>query len=73
MRRQIDACCASWRVGGTYMWDFPGGGSPVYPVNQAIKSLGGTPRSRPSPGFQARSGCESLCGKSSPAVCQIPS
>src|SRR5882724_4811654 len=34
------------RSGGwvaTYMWDFPGGGSPVYPLNQAIKSLGWDP------------------------------
>ena len=33
----------------TYMWDFPGGGSPVYPVNQAIKSLGGDSALPPNP------------------------
>src|SRR6516164_3437 len=27
----------------TYMWDFLGGGSPGYPISQAIKSLGRDP------------------------------
>src|ERR1700733_6886159 len=40
------------RPGGwaaTYMWDFPGGGSPVYPLNRAIKSLGWDPALPPNP------------------------
>ena len=33
----------------TYMWDFPGGGSPVYPVNRAMKSLGWDSALPPNP------------------------
>jgi ubiquinone/menaquinone biosynthesis C-methylase UbiE len=45
------------RSGGwvaTYMWDFLGGGSPVYPINQALKSLGKDPALPPNPMASSR-------------------
>lgn len=48
------------RSGGwvaTYMWDFLGGGSPTYPINQAIKSLGRDPALPPNPMI---SGCKAM-------------
>jgi SAM-dependent methyltransferase len=33
----------------TYMWDFAGGGSPVYPLNKAMKSLGWDAALPPNP------------------------
>jgi SAM-dependent methyltransferase len=38
----------------TYMWDFPGGGSPVNPLHQAIKSLGWDPSFPPNAGVSRR-------------------
>jgi ubiquinone/menaquinone biosynthesis C-methylase UbiE len=38
----------------TYMWDFPGGGSPVYPINRAIKSLGWDSALPPNPTVSRR-------------------
>jgi ubiquinone/menaquinone biosynthesis C-methylase UbiE len=40
------------RPGGlvaTYMWDIPGGGSPVHPLYLAIEAMGVMPGARPSP------------------------
>jgi len=44
----------------TYMWDFFGGGSPVYPINQAIKSLGRDPALPPNPGVSSRGAMQKL-------------
>jgi SAM-dependent methyltransferase len=44
----------------TYMWDFPGGGSPVYPVNQAIKSLDRDPALPPNPMISRREAMQEL-------------
>jgi SAM-dependent methyltransferase len=51
------------RPGGwvaTYMWDFPGGGSPVYPLNQAIRSLGGDAALPPNPMVSRREAMQEL-------------
>jgi SAM-dependent methyltransferase len=44
----------------TYMWDFLGGGSPVNPLNQAIKSLGGNPAFPPNPRVARREAMREL-------------
>jgi ubiquinone/menaquinone biosynthesis C-methylase UbiE len=44
----------------TYMWDFPGGGSPVYPLNQAIKSLGWDSALPPNPMVSRREAMREL-------------
>jgi ubiquinone/menaquinone biosynthesis C-methylase UbiE len=44
----------------TYMWDFLGGGSPGYPINQAIKSLGGNPALPPNPTVSTREAMREL-------------
>jgi ubiquinone/menaquinone biosynthesis C-methylase UbiE len=51
------------RSGGwvaTYMWDFLGGGSPVYPIHQAIKSLGRDPALPPNPMVSSREAMQEL-------------
>jgi ubiquinone/menaquinone biosynthesis C-methylase UbiE len=51
------------RPGGwaaTYMWDFPGGGSPVYPLSQAIKSLGWDAALPPNPQISRREAMRDL-------------
>lgn len=47
----------------TYMWDFQGGGSPVYPINRAIKSLGGDPALPPNPMISGREAMQELWEK----------
>jgi ubiquinone/menaquinone biosynthesis C-methylase UbiE len=45
------------RPGGlvaTYMWDIPGGGSPVHPLYLGIESMGLTPGHRPNPAASER-------------------
>lgn len=44
----------------TYMWDFFGGGSPTYPINQAIKSLGRDPALPPNPMISGRKAMQEL-------------
>lgn len=44
----------------TYMWDFLGGGSPVYPINQALKSLGRDPALPPNPMISSRESMQKL-------------
>ena len=51
------------RSGGwvaTYMWDFLGGGSPTYPINKAIKSLGRDPALPPNPMVSGREAMQEL-------------
>ena len=47
----------------TYMWDFPGGGSPVYPLNQAIKSMGWDTALPPNPMVSTREAMRELWEK----------
>jgi ubiquinone/menaquinone biosynthesis C-methylase UbiE len=43
-----------------YMWDFQGGGSPTYPMNKAIKSLGRDPAFPPNPMVSGREAMQEL-------------
>ena len=44
----------------TYMWDFQGGGSPVYPLNQGMKSLGWDSALPPNPMVSRREAMREL-------------
>jgi SAM-dependent methyltransferase len=51
------------RSGGwvaTYMWDFPGGGSPVNPIHEALRSLGRDPALPPNPMVSGRKAMQEL-------------
>ena len=54
------------RPGGwiaTYMWDIAGGGVPVHPLYEALKSIGATPGIQPNPEASRREALQEFWGK----------